>query len=211
MAKRSVAYKSDRGQFPNTSDYKGDFQGSTQPKSKLSGGFGPFGIKYSKPIGPVKPVGLRMDEYSRQQLAKLKQPAAPAPVPKAKPKPAQVIRTTVSERITPVSAKVAAPARMAVNRATGNTTGFTTGKTTGSTVTKSGTAYKTPTTSLQRMGQNAFNKGGVAGPSRSTGGASSASRSTGGASSASRSTGGRISDPSRGGMGNSGRGTGSKK
>jgi len=202
MAKRSVAYKSDRGQFPNTADYKGDFQGSTQPKSKLSGGFGPFGIKYSKPIGPVKPVGLRMDEYSRQQLAKLKQPAAPAPaVPKPKPKPAQVIRTTVSERITPV--KAAAPARMAVNRATGNTTGFTTGKTTGSTVTKSGTAYKTPTTSLQRMGQNAFNKGGVAGPSKS-----SASRSTGGAS---RSTGGRISDPSRGGMGNSGRGTGSKK
>jgi len=211
MAKRSVAYKSDRGQIPNTADYKGDFQGSTQPKSKLSGGFGPFGIKYSTKIGPVKPVGLRMDEYSRQQLAKLKQPAAPAPMPKPKPKPAQVIRTTVSERITPVSAKVAAPARMAVNRATGNTTGFTTGKTTGSTVTKSGTAYKTPTTSLQRMGQNAFNKGGVAGPSRSTGGASSASRSTGGASSASRSTGGRISDPSRGGMGNSGRGTGSKK
>jgi hypothetical protein len=206
MAKRSVAYKSDRGQIPNTADYKGDFQGSTQPKSKLSGGFGPFGIKYSKPIGPVKPVGLRMDEYSRQQLAKLKQPAAP--VPKAKPKPAQVIRTTVSERITPV--KAAAPARMAVNRATGDTTGFTTGKTTGSTVTKSGTAYKTPTTSLQRMGQNAFNKGGVAGPSKS-----SASRSTGGASrstgGASRSTGGRISDPSRGGMGNSGRGTGSKK
>jgi hypothetical protein len=202
MAKRSVAYKSDRGQFPNTADYKGDFQGSTQPKNKLSGGFDPGTMKYSTKIGPVKPVGLRMDEYSRQQLAKLKQPAAPVP----KPKPAQVIRTTVSERVTPVSAKAAAPARMAVNRATGNTTGFTTGKTTGSTVTKSGTAYKTPTTSLQRMGQNAFNKGGVAGPSKS-----SASRSTGGASSASRSTGGRISDPSRGGMGNSGRGTGSKK
>jgi len=201
MAKRSVAYKSDRGQIPNTADYKGDFQGSTQPKSKLSGGFGPFGIKYSKPIGPVKPVGLRMDEYSRQQLAKIKQPAAP--VPKAKPKPAQVIRTTVSERITPV--KAAAPARMAVNRATGNTTGFTTGKTTGSTVTKSGTAYKTPETAYQRQQRISQEKSGVAGPSRSTGGAS---RSTSGPS---RSTGGRISDPSRGGMGNSGRGTGSKK
>ena len=208
MANRSIAYKSDRGQIPNTADYKGDFQGSTHSKSKLSGGFGPFGIKYSKPIGPVKPVGLRMDEYSRQQLAQMKQRAAQAAVPKPKPKPPQVIRTTVSERITPAMARPAAPARMAVNRATGDTTGFTTGKTTGSTGTKSGTAYKTPTTSLQRMGQNAFNKGGVAGPSRSTGGASSASRSTGGAN---RSTGGRISDPSRGGMGNSGRGTGSKK
>jgi hypothetical protein len=205
MAKRSVAYKSDRGQIPNTADYKGDFQGSTQPKSKLSGGFGPFGIKYSKPIGPVKPVGLRMDEYSRQQLAKLKQPAAPAPaVPKPKPKPAQVIRTTVSERITPV--KAAAPARMAVNRATGNTTGFTTGKTTGSTVTKSGTAYKTPETAYQRQQRISQEKSGVAGPSRSTGGASSASRSTGGAS---RSTGGtRASNPSRGDVGAGRRGGG---
>lgn len=182
------------------SQNKGDFQGSTQPKSKLSGGFGPFGIKYSKPIGPVKPVGLRMDEYSRQQLAKLKQPAA-APVPKAKPKPAQVIRTTVSERITPAMARPAAPARMAVNRATGNTTGFTTGKTTGKTVTKAGTAYKTPMTGLQRMNQNAFNKGGVAGPSRSTGGSQSAgpSRSTGGT---------RASNPSRGDVGAGRRGGG---
>jgi len=197
MAKRSVAYKSDRGQFPNTADYKGDLQRSVQPKNRLSGGFDPGTMKYSKPIGPVKPVGLRMDEYSRQQLAKLKQPAAP--VPKAKPKPAQVIRTTVSERLTPV--KAAAPARMAVNRATGNTTGFTTGKTTGSTVTKSGTAYKTPTTSLQRMNQNAFNKGGVAGPSRSTGGSQSAgpSRSTGGT---------RASNPSRGDVGAGRRGGG---
>jgi hypothetical protein len=201
MAKRSVAYKSDRGQIPNTADYKGDFQGSTQPKSKLSGGFGPFGIKYSKPIGPVKPVGLRMDEYSRQQLAKLKQPAAPAPKPKPKPKPPQVIRTTVSERVTPASAPATAPARMAVNRATGDTTGFTTGKTTGKTVTKAGTAYKTPMTGLQRMNQNAFNKGGVAGPSRSTGGSQSAgpSRSTGGT---------RASNPSRGDVGAGRRGGG---
>lgn len=198
--KRTVAYKSDRGQIPNTGAYKGDFQGSTQPKSKLSGGFGPFGIKYSQPIGPVKPVGLRMDEYSRKQLAKIKQSPAPA-VAKPKPKPAQVIRTTVSERITPVSAKAAAPARMAVNRATGDTTGFTTGKTTGKTVTKPGTAYKTPMTGLQRMNQNAFNKGGVAGPSRSTGGSQSAgpSRSTGGT---------RASNPSRGDVGAGRRGGG---
>lgn len=198
--KRTVAYKSDRGQIPNTGAYKGDFQGSTQPKSKLSGGFGPFGIKYSKPIGPVKPVGLRMDEYSRKQLAKIKQPPAPA-VAKPKPKPAQVIRTTVSERITPVSAKAAAPARMAVNRATGNTTGFTTGKTTGSTVTKPGKAYKTPETSYQRQQRISQEKSGVTGPSRSTGGSQSAgpSRSTGGT---------RASNPSRGDVGAGRRGGG---
>lgn len=195
VEKRTVAYKSDRGQIPNTGAYKGDFQGSTQPKSKLSGGFGPFGIKYSKPIGPVKPVGLRMDEYSRKQLAKIKQPPAPAVAkPKPRPKPAQVIRTTVSERITPVSAKAAAPARMAVNRATGNTTGFTTGKTTGSTVTKPGKAYKTPETSYQRQQRISQEKSGVTGPSRSTGGSRSAgpSRSTGGT---------RASNPSRGDVG----------
>jgi hypothetical protein len=169
--KRTVAYKSDRGQFPNTTARKGDFQGSTQPKSKLSGGFGPFGIKYSKPIGPVKPVGLRMDEYSRQQLAQMKQRAAQAaPKPKAKPKTAQVIRTTVSERITPVSAKATAPARMAVNRATGNTTGFTSGKTTGSTVTKAGVATKTGGTAYQQMQRNAMEKSGVAGPRKDSSG-----------------------------------------
>jgi hypothetical protein len=201
MAKRSVAYKSDRGQFPNTANYKTDLPANVSKmldgpsvtrslKGNFLGGFGDERTGIRKPI------------------TRMPMPAPAAPVPKPKPKPPQVIRTTVSERITPV--KAAAPARMAVNRATGDTTGFTTGTRTGSTVTKSGTAYKTPTTSLQRMGQNAFNKGGVAGPSKS-----SASRSTGGASrstgGASRSTGGRISDPSRGGMGNSGRGTGSKK
>jgi len=154
------------------SQNKGGFQGSVQQKSKLSGGFGPFGIKYSTKIGPVKPVGLRMDEYSRQQLAKLKQPAAPAPVPKPKPKskPAQVIRTTVSERVTPVSAKAAAPARMAVNRATGDTTGFTTGTRTGSTATKAGVAGKTRMSASQRTSQNAFNNGGVAGPRKDSSG-----------------------------------------
>jgi hypothetical protein len=175
------------------SQNKGGFQGSVQQKSKLSGGFGPFGIKYGKPIGPVKPVGLRMDEYSRQLLAKLKQPVAAAPKPK--PKPAQVIRTTVSERVTPVSAKATAPTRMAVNRATGDTTGFTTGTRTGSTATKAGVATRTSKTAMERMNQNAINKGSSAGSSKS-----GASRSTGGAS---RSTGNSL--------GSSGRGTGSKK
>jgi hypothetical protein len=172
MANRSIAYKSDRGQIPNTANYKGDFQGSTHSKSKLSGGFGPFGIKYSTKIGPVKPVGLRMDEYSRQQLAQMNQRAAQAavPKPKPKPKPAQVIRTTVSERITPAMARPAAPAKMAINRATGDTTGFTSGKTTGKTVTKAGVATKTGGTAYQQMQRNAMAKSGVAGPRKDSSG-----------------------------------------
>lgn len=192
MAKRTVAYKSDRGQIPNTAARKGDLPASAAKmlngpdvtrnlKGNFLGGFG--------------------DERTGIRKPTTRMPVPAPAVPKPKPKPAQVIRTTVSERITPVSAKAAAPARMAVNRATGGTTGFTTGKTTGSTVTKSGTAYKTPMTGLQRMGQNAFNKGGVAGPSRSTGGSQSAgpSRSTGGT---------RASNPSRGDVGAGRRGGG---
>jgi hypothetical protein len=194
--KRTVAYKSDRGQIPNTGARKGDLPANVAKmlngpdvtrnlKGNFLGGFGDERTGIRKPTTRM-PV------------------PAPAPAvakPKPKPKPAQVISTTVRERTTPVSAKAAAPARMAVNRATGDTTGFTTGKTTGSTVTKSGTAYKTPMTGLQRMNQNAFNKGGVAGPSRSTGGSKSAgpSRSTGGT---------RASNPSRGDVGAGRRGGG---
>lgn len=200
--KRTVAYKSDRGQFPNTAARKGDLPASAAkmlngPDVNREGKRDRGRITYQGRIGPSKPSNI---------------PVMPAPTgeetvrktvtpPKPKIKPAQVIRTTVSERTTPVRAKAAAPTRMAVNRATGDTTGFTTGKTTGSTVTKSGTAYKTPMTGLQRMNQNAFNKGGVAGPSRSTGGSQSAgpSRSTGGT---------RASNPSRGDVGAGRRGGG---
>ena len=189
--KRTVAYKSDRGQIPNTAARKGDLPANV---AKMLD-------------GPRSTVRFKGDFLGNPAVPKPKsKPTTRMPVPapavaKPKPKPAQVISTTVRERVTPVSAKVAAPARMAVNRATGNTTGFTTGKTTGSTVTKPGKAYKTPMTGLQRMNQNAFNKGGVAGPSRSTGGSKSAgpSRSTGGT---------RASNPSRGDVGAGRRGGG---
>ena len=82
--------------------------------------------------------------------------------------PAAVVRTTTDMKTSPVKTK--APTRMAVNPFTGSTLGFTTGKTTGSTSSKSGTAMRTPMTTNQRMAQNAFNKGGVAGPSKTAGG-----------------------------------------
>jgi hypothetical protein len=106
----------------------------------------------------------------RKPITRMPMPAPAVPKPKPKPKPAQVIRTTVSERTTPVSAKAAAPARMAVNRATGDTTGFTTGTRTGSTATKAGVAGKTRMSASQRTSQNAFNKGGVAGPRKDSSG-----------------------------------------
>ena len=183
--KRTVAYKSDRGQFPNTAARKGDLPASAAKmlngpdvtrslKGNFLGGFG--------------------DERTGIRKPTTRMPVPAPAVAKPKPKPAQVISTTVRERVTPVSAKVAAPARMAVNRATGNTTGFTTGKTTGSTVTKPGKAYKTPETSYQRQQRISQEKSGVTGPSRSTGGSKSAgpSRSTGGT---------RASNPSRGDVG----------
>lgn len=109
----------------------------------------------------------------------------------------ETIRTFVAEKLTPT--RKTGP-QMALNRVTGNTTGFTSGVKTGKTITKSGVATKTPMSASRRAEQNAFNKGGVAGPSRGGGGGSF--RSSGG--------GGRGMTGG-GGMGASGRGTGGKK
>ena len=127
-------------------------------------------------------------------------PTLPPAAPKPKPKPVQVVSATTRERMSPV--KATAPTRMAVNRATGDTTGFTTGTRTGSTATKAGVATRTSKTAMERMNQNAINKGSSAGPSKS-----GANRSTGGAN---RSTGG-ASRSTGNSLGSSGRGTGSKK
>jgi len=157
---------------------------------------GAYAQRKDLPSGSIDIRGYFGDERTgiRKTAGQKIASALKAGVVDKKAKPADVVRTTTDMKTT--------PARMAVNRATGDTTGFTTGTTTGSTVTKAGTAYKTPMTGLQRMGQNAFNKGGVAGPSRSTGGAS---RSAG----PSRSTGGtRASNPSRGDVGAGRRGGG---
>jgi len=100
--------------------------------------------------------------------------AAPMSAPiKARVKPVETIRTAVREKLTPT--RKSGP-QMGLNRVTGNTTGFSSGTTTGKTTTKSGVATKTPMSSYNRTQQNAFNKGGVAGPSRGGGG----SRSSGG-------------------------------
>lgn len=128
---------------------------------------------------PVGTVDLR--GYFGDEGTGVRKPTARMPAPAVKKAPAAKkaapIRTTVDMRTTPAKAK--APTRMAVNPRTGSTLGFTTGKTTGSTSFKPGVAAKTRVSPAQQMARNAFNKGGVAGPSRSGGGRSAGpSRST---------------------------------
>ena len=138
------------------------------------------------PVGTIDIRGYFGDEGTG-----VRKPTARMPAPAVKKAPAAKkdapIRTTVDMRTT--------PARMAVNPRTGSTLGFTTGKTTGSTSFKPGVATKTRVSPAQQMARNAFNKGGVAGPSRSGGGRSAGpSRST--------------STPSRGDVGAGRRGGG---
>lgn len=115
---------------------------------------------------PAMPAATGEESITvKKTAATTRKPSAPAA------KKAAPIRTTVDMRTT--------PARMAVNPRTGSTLGFTTGKTTGSTSFKPGVATKTRVSPAQQMARNAFNKGGVAGPSRSGGGRSAGpSRST---------------------------------
>ena len=134
---------------------------------------------------------------ARVGLSRKATPTATVAAPKAKKTVGETIRTFVREKLTPT--RKTGP-QMALNRVTGNTTGFTSGVKTGKTITKSGVATKTPMSASRRAEQNAFNKGGVAGPSRGGGGGSF--RSSGG--------GGRGMTGG-GGMGASGRGTGGKR
>ena len=158
-------------------------------------GIGAVANKYGAPIGPqntgVVPGGrgimalnnVRMKPTAGAPRASVSVQPQPASAPiKARVKPAETIRTFVREKLTPI--RKTGP-QMALNRVTGNTTGFTSGTTTGKTISKAGVATKTPMSASRRAEQNAFNKGGVAGPSRGGGGgmgksSGGASRSTGG-------------------------------
>jgi len=124
--------------------------------------------------------------------------------PAAKKSLGNTIRTTVREKLTPT--RKTGP-QMGLNRVTGNTTGFTSGTTTGKTISKAGVATKTPMSASRRAEQNAFNKGGVAGPSR--GGGGGMGKSSGGMGKSSG--GGGRGMTGGGGMGASGRGTGGKR
>jgi hypothetical protein len=160
---------------------------SRVPTQRSIGGMKAYGTapggtsarKYSQPIGPsnrgtvpggagivalndvrLRPVAAKPKTAASAVAAAKKVAAKPARKPTEINIPGGGLRT----------AKAKAPARMAVNPRTGSTLGFTSGSRTGSTVTKAGVAGKTSMTGMQRMSQNAFNKGGVAGPRKDSSG-----------------------------------------
>ena len=144
---------------------------------KAKPSIGAVAKKYSEPAGPFAYQDVSggfgvvpLNTVRMFPTAKAPKATDRAKIAKPKAKPAQAVSTTVRERITPTSAKAKAPARMAVNPRTGSTLGFTTGSRTGSSASKAGVAGKTSMTGMQRMSQNAFNKGGVAGPRKDSSG-----------------------------------------
>jgi hypothetical protein len=144
---------------------------------KAKPSIGTVAKKYSNPAGPFAYQDVSggfgvvpLNTVRMFPTAKAPKATDRAKVAKPKAKPAQAVSTTVDMRITPAAAKAKAPTRMAVNPRTGSTLGFTTGSRTGSTATKAGVAGKTQMSGSQRMAQNAFNKGGVAGPRKDSSG-----------------------------------------
>lgn len=175
-----------------TRSMKGDIK---PPPAMGSKRIGAVANRYTAPIGPqntgVVPGGrgvmalksVRMKPTAGAPRASVAAQPSPMSAPiKARVPPGETIRNFVREKLTPT--RKTGP-QMALNRVTGNTTGFTSGTTTGKTISKAGVATKTPMSASRRAEQNAFNKGGVAGPSRGGGGgmgksSGGASRSTGG-------------------------------
>ena len=145
---------------------------SVRPRQKLTSLTGGLGMQA---YGPAKGVyNTRTPRYASQETRDyqygevLAKPAAPKA--KAASRKPTTINVPGGGLRTGTKAKTKAPTRMAVNPRTGSTLGFTTGSRTGSTVTKAGVAGKTQMSGSQRMAQNAFNKGGVAGPRKDSSG-----------------------------------------
>jgi hypothetical protein len=171
MAGSSDAYKSYRGQIPNTANYKTDLPESVHQRMMRANEMATKRANARKAAAaPVRPAGsIDLRGYFGDERTGIRKTAGQkiasalkAGVVDKKAKPADVVRTTTDMKTT--------PARMAVNPRTGSTLGFTTGKVTGSTASKSGVAMRTPMTAGQRTARAALEKGGVAGPSKTASG-----------------------------------------
>ncbi len=104
---------------------------------------------------------------------------AAAAAPKKAP---AVVSTTVPMKLTPVKASPGAKAKSTpASPMRMGGLGITTGKVTGSSATRAGTGGRTSISPSLRAAQNAFNKGGVAGPTRNAAGKSVSSASSKGA------------------------------
>ena len=168
MAGSSDAYKSYRGQIPNTANYKTDLPESVHQRMMRANEMA------AKRANARKAAAIDIRGYFGDERTGVRK-TAPGFVAALKAKaaakqaaPAAVVRTTTDMKTSPAKAK--APARMAVNPRTGSTLGFTTGKVTGSTASKSGMAMRTPKSAGQRAARAALEKGGVAGPSKTASG-----------------------------------------
>jgi hypothetical protein len=130
----------------------------------------------------VDAAAARTAVYSALQARLAAKKEAPPP----KIEPTAVVRTTTTEKLSPVKAQPKAPMRV------GNRMAMLEKNVAGPRKTAAGKNVSYGFASMKDM-------------------ARSAGKSIGGMAGGMRSGGGRATDPSRGGMGNSGRGTGSKK
>lgn len=162
-------------------------KGTRYQPTAMGGGLGM--APYNNPDAPKKfGTGRNTSTADRNTLygspgakppkprAKPAMPAAPKAVKaKAGPKATVLTAATGKGNTGPNKANPVGPRPMAVNPRTGSTLGFTTGKTTGSTATKSGIANKTPMSAFGHTQRNAYDKGGVAGPTKNAAGKNASS------------------------------------
>jgi hypothetical protein len=140
---------------------------SVRPRQKLTSLTGGLGMQA---YGPAKGVYNTRTPRDATQETRDYQYGEVLAAPQAKAARRKATTINIPGGGLRTGAKAKAPARMAVNPRTGSTLGFTTGSRTGSTATKAGVAGKTKMSGSQRMAQNAFNKGGVAGPRKDSSG-----------------------------------------
>ena len=156
-----------------TRSLKGDIKAPPAMGAKR---IGAIANKYAAAIGPsnkgMVPGGRGIMALNNVRL----RPTATAP----KATMNATMAAPIKARVKPTGAKdvVRTTTNMKTSPVRGGGLGVTTGKTTGSSATRMGTGGKTSMSASQRAQQNAFNKGGVAGPSRSGGGKTSGSSSS---------------------------------
>lgn len=185
MANVTNKGKNDYNTQTPVSQRKGDLQRSIREKDPMSGikampgGAVSGSYKYGQPIGPMNRgyvpggrgiVPLRTVLKAPTQnapkatvtakTAKTAKKVAPASAPAAsKAKAGKPTEITI-----PGGGLKTAKASTSKTASRGGGLGVTTGKQTGSSATRAGTGGKTTTSASQRAANNAFNKGGVAGP-----------------------------------------------
>lgn len=187
MANVTDKNKNDYNTQTPVSQRKGDLQRSIREKDRMSGikampgGAVSGSYKYGQPIGPMNRGYVPGGRGIVASMSVLKAPTrnapkatvtgktgkkitpAAAPVQQAAPK-AKAATSKATEITIPGGGLKTGKASKTMTTSRGGGLGVSTGKTTGSSATRAGTGGKTTTSASQRASNNAFNKGGVAGP-----------------------------------------------